>query len=122
MSHYVHHVPGRMRIRTPLLKRNEKRAQAVRALVTAQTGVKTADVNTVTGSVVIHYDPKRTTSTALFDLLKQEGCAGAADHTAATGIVSRGNALSPGAGKAVIGVVVENLLKHSATALVAALI
>lgn len=122
MSHYIHHVPGRMRIRTPILKRNEKRAQAVQALVTAQTGVKTAEVNTITGSVVIHYDPKRTTSTALFDLLKQEGCASAADHAVATGIISRGNALSPGVSKTVIGVVVENLLKHSATALVAALI
>ena len=122
MSHYVHHVPGRMRIRTPILKRNEKRAQAVRELVTAQTGVKTAEVNTITGSMVIHYDPKRTTSTALFDLLKKEGCAIAADHSAATGIASRGDALSSGVSKAVIGVVVENLLKHSATALVAALI
>jgi hypothetical protein len=122
MSHYVHHVPGRMRIRTPILKHNKKRAQAIQALVTAQTGVKTAEVNTITGSVVIHYDPMCTTSTVLFDLLKREGCTGAADHSLATGIVSRGNALSSGVSKAVIGAVVENLLKHSATALVAALI
>jgi Zn-dependent membrane protease YugP len=111
-----------MRIRTPILKRNDKRAQAVQELVAAHTGVKTVEVNTITGSVVIHYDPKRTTSTALFDLLKQEGCAGASDHTVAAGIISRGSALSPSVSKTVIDVVLENLLKHSATALVAALI
>lgn len=122
MSHYVHHVPGRMRVKTPILKRNDMRARAVQELVTAQSGVNTVDVNTITGSLVIHYDPKRTTSAALFDLLKQEGCAGATDLIAATGVISRGNALSSRVGKAVIGEVVENLLKLSATALVAALI
>jgi hypothetical protein len=35
MAHYIHHVPGRLRIRTPQLKRDALRAEA--AVVSAET-------------------------------------------------------------------------------------
>lgn len=75
-----------------MLKRNESRARAVEALLVAQTGVKVAAVNTVTGSLVIHYDTVRTNSTALLTVLQREGCASV--NTAIHAGTSSGRAVS----------------------------
>lgn len=60
MYHLAHSMPGRLRVKLPGLKRNEQEATQVRAFLTRFEGVLAYQVNTLTGSVIIHYDPTLT--------------------------------------------------------------
>ena len=60
MDHHIHHVRGRLRIRTPHLKRCGERAQAVVAELRRTHGIKSAEANVITGSLLVYYDPART--------------------------------------------------------------
>lgn len=71
---YVHHVPGRLRVRTSILKRNTHRADEVKNLLRRMPGISCAEVNDLTGSVTVQYDVSRTTLPALLDVLGQQGC------------------------------------------------
>jgi cation transport ATPase len=72
MSYYLHEVPGRLRIQIPSLKRNSQSAQEVRDLLEDLSGIESASVNTVTGSVTVHYDPETIRSRAILSLLSRE--------------------------------------------------
>jgi copper chaperone CopZ len=72
-DHYIHHVPGRLRVRTAVVKRNERQATAVKALLQSTEGVRTVAVNPLTGSVTVHYDEKTTNPSALMDVLNRQG-------------------------------------------------
>jgi hypothetical protein len=54
----AHHVPGRLRFRIPDAKGNPERLEQARAALEVLEGVRSVDVNSVTGSVVIEYDPE----------------------------------------------------------------
>lgn len=53
MSRYIHHVPGRLRVKSTGLKRNEAEAARIVAHMQHLHGVASAEVNTVTGSLLI---------------------------------------------------------------------
>ncbi len=55
MSHYVHHVPGRLRVRIPSIKGNTIRANEVEKFCRKLNGLDTVEANTVTGSLIIKY-------------------------------------------------------------------
>ena len=55
MAHYIHHVPGRLRIRTPRLKRDALHAEAVEAFVQTIEGVTAVRASSVTGSITVGY-------------------------------------------------------------------
>lgn len=59
MTAYFHSVPGRLRIRTPLLKTNPGLANGIKTAVTTLPGIDDISVNPTTGSVVTYYDPER---------------------------------------------------------------
>jgi hypothetical protein len=73
VSQYIHHIPGRLRVRSAAIKKNETSAQALRRLLATTEGVTSTQVNTLTGSVVIRYDPGLTSGQALTDLLRDRG-------------------------------------------------
>lgn len=56
MNHYIHQIPGRLRIKSPILKR-EQYHREVRELLSTLKGIEAADLNPTTGSVTILYDP-----------------------------------------------------------------
>ncbi len=58
MSYYVHQVPGRLRIKSPSIKGNQKEAVVVEDLLKRMEGIKSSAVNTLTGSVVVNYDSR----------------------------------------------------------------
>jgi hypothetical protein len=70
---YVHHVPGRLRVRAAAVKGSEEKAAAVRVLLQSTTGVRSAAANPLTGSVTIHYDQQITDHLKLMELLDQRG-------------------------------------------------
>jgi hypothetical protein len=111
MNHYIHHVPGRLRITTLHLKRNEPRAKEVCRLLSSIDGVLDCQVKTITGSAVISYDADVITADRLIALLKEQGLVTAEAALPASqddANLSRAFAKAGGnMGKAVIGMVFE---------------
>jgi copper chaperone CopZ len=58
MNHYIHHVPGRLRIKSPLLKDSQNQDGA-KALLDRLPGILSAEFNPTTGSVVVLFDSQR---------------------------------------------------------------
>ena len=65
MAARFHSVPGRLRVRLPRVKGNAANARAVEAILSKLNGVSHVEGRELTGSVVIHYDPKAITGGAL---------------------------------------------------------
>jgi hypothetical protein len=61
MTPYVHHVRGRLRLRDPSLKNNPALANATAAALNRVPGIRSAQANVVTGSVLVYYEPTTTT-------------------------------------------------------------
>jgi hypothetical protein len=72
MSYYVHNVPGRLRVKTPLVKRNRTSANHVEGLMKQLTGVKSTAVNTATGSIVVYHCPKTISCDAILNTLENK--------------------------------------------------
>ncbi len=73
VKHCMHHVPGRMRIRSEAVKGNEPRALEAERLLRAVAGVRSVRANTVTGSIVIEYQPGLADLAALAQMLHERG-------------------------------------------------
>src|SRR3990172_5428337 len=59
MSYYFHGAPGRVRIKSPFVKgMNDDDLTGLKGLLHSISGIKSFDINTVTGSIVINYQPK----------------------------------------------------------------
>lgn len=54
---YIHHVPGRLRIRCATLKKNPTLSAAVKTVLEAERGVTQVEVEPLTGSLKIVYHP-----------------------------------------------------------------
>ncbi|HMK43429.1 MAG TPA: cation transporter, partial [Dissulfurispiraceae bacterium] len=73
MSYYIHDLPGRLRIKTPLLKRNEQAAYDVKKFLGTINGVATIDINPTTGSLLVNYNPRAIRSELIIAELKRKG-------------------------------------------------
>jgi copper chaperone CopZ len=125
MSDYIHHVPGRMRIKSPFIKRNEAGAKAVLRLLQAMDGIVSAEANPVTGSVIINYDKNGLDPAVVLTALRAHGYIDAAGTVASDGSSAVHRAASKvgeALGKAVFGALVDKAIERSAMALVGALI
>jgi hypothetical protein len=72
MKHYVHSVPGRLRIRNPLFK-NEENHRPVRVVLSTLTGIKESEFRTTTGSITIFYDPELVQGNDIVRALERAG-------------------------------------------------
>lgn len=124
MPQYVHHVPGRLRVKCPTLKGNANRAEAVAQLIRAEDGIKSCEVNPVTGSVLACYDEAAISAYRVLDLLKRSGCIGpgiepySRDHSMEIAVSGVGKTV----GKAIMSALVERVVERSAVALVGAIL
>ncbi|MBI3803150.1 MAG: heavy-metal-associated domain-containing protein [Nitrospirae bacterium] len=123
MSYYIHQIPGRLRIKSPAVKRNPAKAEIVEGLLKSIDGVDSVAVNILTGSITIHYDQNNLQPEAILDRLKQaryfdESKAVTHDQVIYTAASNVGLFL----GKTVCGAVVETALGDSAFSMLAALI
>ncbi len=73
MDYYIHDIPGRLRIESPLLKNNEPHAQKFEAFVKGIPGVTSVELKLDIGSATIHYDKTRIDHTRLIGLLDKSG-------------------------------------------------
>jgi Heavy metal associated domain 2 len=68
-QYYVHHIPGRLRIRIASLRNNPRQIDTVRTLLDVN-GAEKIRVNPLTGSVVVTYDPEAISGQALLGMLE----------------------------------------------------
>ncbi|WP_089725622.1 HMA2 domain-containing protein [Candidatus Thiosymbion oneisti] len=117
MSQYIHHVPGRIRVRSKAFCCHSEKARAAESRLLALTGVRQVRLNPHAASITVHYDPVLLRQSDLFSVLEQSGCLGAA---------SRSDEVSRKAGelfgKALVGAVVQKAVEQSARTLVGAFI
>lgn len=69
MSHYLHHVPGRLRVKTRTLKNGGERAIEAQEILGTLTGVEAIELNPITGSMLVRYDETQVTSSQILGLL-----------------------------------------------------
>ncbi|MEM5785744.1 MAG: HMA2 domain-containing protein, partial [Syntrophobacteraceae bacterium] len=72
MSCYLHHVPGRVRIKSPYLKGRPVLAQELEEKVRVLPGIKVVSANALTGSLLVYYDEKRVNAGAITQLVSNE--------------------------------------------------
>ena len=73
MTYYIHDVPGRLRIRTPHVKNNEDTAGRLEGLLRQMAGVNNIDINLMTGSCLVKYDPAMASGNDIVSLFTEEG-------------------------------------------------
>ena len=76
MTACVHHTPGRLRLRSSLLKNSPVRARNLEAHLKKCLGVASAHVNTLTGSVLVCFETTGTTVEIVLTELTGQGYPG----------------------------------------------
>jgi len=123
MSYYIHNVPGRLRIKTPLIKKNQSIAEDVQNLLRPIIGISSTSFNLITGSIVINYDPKVITSKEIVSTLNYAGYfdlskAVTNDEYIKTAAASMGQVVV----KTLFGTFIESALEGSALSFIAILV
>ena len=119
MSQYIHHVPGRLRVRSSAFRCPSAKAEKARAQLLGTAGVRQVTLNPRAGSITVHYDPARIRQSELLGTLHDLGClAGAARTGQGQGAPSAVELF----GKAVAAVVMQKAMEQSARTLVGAFI
>jgi glutaminase len=73
MSYYIHSIPGRLRVKTPMVKGNQEKAKDVEGLLNCCQGVEKTSANTLTGSIMVIYDHKSLSERSIINLLEKSG-------------------------------------------------
>ena len=73
MGYYMHHVSGRLRIKTPAVKRNNAAGHEIKNMLSTMSGIFTIYINLTTGSILIHYDPNTLHYQEIIALLHEQG-------------------------------------------------
>ncbi|WP_354682364.1 HMA2 domain-containing protein [Cupriavidus necator] len=119
----IHHVPGRLRLKLPAMKRNDDTARRIERSVTALPGVRDACANTLTGSIVIRFYPRLTTGEQIVAALRADGYVTAGMTLAAPARTSVATSeRSASLADAIAKKAVDALVERCAVAVIAALI
>ena len=124
----IHHTPGRVRFKFSELKNRPRLASAVERSIREQNGIKLVQTNTITGSLLIHYEPRGEQEKALLSTIgqihRQFGLTSAIQMESI--IDAKPQNASPVNADTLIdtfvGMVIEKALQRSAMALVGALL
>ena len=73
MEYYIHHVPGRIRIRTPFLRDKPQNIDEFTKNMRIINGMQSFKINTTTGSALLIYDEKKTNCEQLIGILEKYG-------------------------------------------------
>lgn len=123
MSYYMHSVPGRLRIKSPLLKRNSPAVDELKKSLSTVQGIATIDFNPTTGSLLINYNHRISKPEDIIGLLERKGYF---DRTKATTneryIHAAAEKTGRVIGKAALGMAIEKAFEGSALSLLAILI
>ena len=123
MSHYVHHIPGRLRIKNPMFKKNPTLLEEARLCFEGADGITGISTNELTGSMVVTYDKEIVSSDHLFNVFREceyvdENKAVTLDSKMKESFTQAGRLM----GKACLSMVVDRALQGSGLSFLAALI
>jgi hypothetical protein len=123
MTYYIHHTPGRLRVRIPDVKGNPHKGKRVEKLFTDVKGIDRINLNALTGSLVVNYDTDMMGSEAILKILKEndyfdDARAITNEEYIQTSVSKAGKTVS----KALFGWVVGKAIEDTGFAILAALI
>jgi hypothetical protein len=123
MSYYVHHIPGRLRIKTPSLKGNPAKACELEQQLKAIYGAEAVYANALTGSVLINYDTGSVSGDEILDTISKAGHfdparATTQDWSMEQHLSKAGSVI----GRALLGIAIGELFEGSPLALLTAII
>ncbi|ALG67279.1 HMA2 domain-containing protein [Beggiatoa leptomitoformis] len=112
MSAYIHHIPGRLRVRTDKLRYATCQFAELEVLLMQLNGIESCQMNQKTGSLLVHYDPSCLTGDDILYQLHKVGCL---ESGLTTALSQRSAANHTGAllGNALFGAVVKKSLETS---------
>jgi hypothetical protein len=123
VTHYLHDIPGRLRVQIPRLKNRPHRCETVTSLLTAVDGVNRVSANGLTGSLLVHYDTDAIDS---HRILRRLADTGLFDESATVGVHHRmetaGSKATEAIGKAVFGWAVGRVLDANGLSFLSAII
>jgi Heavy metal associated domain 2 len=123
---YVHHVPGRLRVKVCHLKGDREAGLRVCQHVRVLAGVNEAVSNPATGSIIVHYDRRRVSIVEIWQAIYRAGVVDAPAPSIQDyerPMVSRNEpSTAEKLFDQLVGVVVEKAMEHSARVLIAALV
>ena len=127
MSCYLHHVPGRVRIKIPDIKGKPIYAQELEKKLKVISGVYIASVNSLTGSVLAYYDEGSTNACAITDVVSREtgvdlSKACPPDKYVGEALSKTGLMVGEKIGKAALGIAIGQIFEGSPMALLASVI
>jgi hypothetical protein len=121
MACYVHHVPGRLRVKTLAFKRNESGARQIKYYLEGMRGVLDAEINILTGSIVVKYDVCLVSSTTILNILRDQGYIQNSHCLTANQAAHRTHRAQKIA-DTLVAKLIETVVERSAIALIAAVI
>jgi hypothetical protein len=124
MTIYLHETPGRLRVTIPTLKGMDRRCIRLERSLTERIGVEKATVKSLTGSVVIYFDPDRVEGQELIEWLCDLGHIDnpAMISTQSDMIHQKAVQTGEALGRAIIGWAMGKALEANGLSLLAALI
>ncbi len=123
MNHYYHEVPGRLRFKTPVLKGKHDLCKEIEDSLSCYGGIQEVRTNTITGSIIVHYDPKLISSARIVEIVSERGYFDRQKAITSDQYMNRSfEKIGQTVGKAVFGVMVEKAFQGSALSLIAALL
>lgn len=70
---YIHRLPGRVRVRSALIRRRPARADEIRGQLAAMPGVRSVRLNVAGASLIVHHDPDAHCGEAVLALFQTAG-------------------------------------------------
>lgn len=123
MSYYIHNVPGRLRLKTPAVKKNKDAADEIKKILSTMNGIATVDINLTTGSILINYNPKAIQNKDIISALQRKGYFDSSKAITNDQYIQRAASKAGNiVGKAVFGTFVDSALEGSALSLITLLI
>ena len=123
MSYYCHSTPGRLRIKTPIIKQNPVEVEKVRGMLQSLSGVDAVSINALTGSITINYSDCETDSESILSILEEKGyyrisSSEEQEHPIETAVSKVGTTV----GKVLVGAFVEKAFEGSMLSFLALLV
>jgi len=118
---YVHHVPGRLRMKAAEFRENPSILEAACRELAALAGVSSVSPNRLTGSILVEYDPTVSAPAAVVEAMQERGfprIAPQASSPASTDRASLTERLSEAASRGLLDCLVERVVVGAIAAVI----
>lgn len=122
MTYYLHHVPGRLRVKAPFLQGQKSRTKQMTERLEALPGIIAVRANTAAGSITVEYDVRHQSREALLEAFRLGGVTLSVASRPSERERSRRLLIAREIGDALMSRALAMLIERCAIALVAALL